>query len=94
MSYVTAKYAAETLFFVRDNPGVSKMDVVRKADRGSERTRFLRIQDAVRLGLVEDVSDTNISSLYVTHKGMRVISHLSAIYDELGESDVPKREER
>ncbi len=86
------KYSIYLLNLIQQNPGKTKTELIRSAgpeDRSNERTKFVRLQDLEDEGLIENKRDEkeggrwNSMCIYLTPKGMRVLSLIQKISDEM-----------
>ena len=67
-------YALRLLIAIYDNPGASKMQIIRNME-GNERTKYLRILDLEAAGLVKidkEKREHNAMKLYTTALGQEV----------------------
>ena len=87
------KYAYWTLMVIRDNPGITKIDLMR-LEPGNEHTKFMRTQELYDLGLINYVQETddrekrgywNCLHMYLTDKGQRVAAYLEKIAKEFND---------
>ncbi len=69
------KYAMQIILYIRENPGMSKTDVIRFTDGGNERTRFTRVAALINEGIIEvrpGSGKWNSTELYLTPEGQKI----------------------
>ena len=86
------KYSISLLKQIQENPGLTKTELITSAnpeDKKYERTKFVRLQDLMDEGLIENRPDEkeggrwNSMCIYLTPKGMRVLSLIQKISEEM-----------
>lgn len=91
-----SKYAMQILLYIRENPGMSKSDVMRFSDSGNERTKYTRISNLIDDGLIKvekGGNQWNTARLYLTPKGQEVgalIEKINNIMCSLKKNDEPQ----
>ena len=90
-------YAYEILLKIRDNPHITKKELMRLSYFGTDHTIFNRISELEELGLVKHIHDEedrrkrgmyNSHHLYLTEKGQVIASLLQRIDNELSKNEV------
>ena len=89
-SELERKHALSILWYVKNNPGMTKTDIVRM-DRGGEKTKYAILSELVDLGLIESRISSgrswNSECLYLTEPGKRIADHIEAINQIMAEID-------
>lgn len=80
---------------VRENPGISKIDLMKESPDGSQHSIFMMTRELYVIGLIKYVEDPedrsakgrwNCIHLYLTDKGQKVAAYLEKIANELDEN--------
>lgn len=97
-SALESKYAMQIILAVRDHPGASKTEIMR-LDSTNEKTKFARITQLIKIGLIEVQSggnQWNTSRLYLTPEGQEVatnVENINKTMKKLYESTITERED-
>ncbi|MBE6522095.1 MAG: hypothetical protein E7Z62_03070 [Thermoplasmata archaeon] len=85
-SLLEEKYALSILWIIRNNPNMTKTDIVR-VDKGGEKTKYAMINKLIDAGLVSTYSDEsmrwNTEYLILTEKGKTVAEHIEIINEAM-----------
>ena len=85
-SLLEEKYALSILWIIRNNPNMTKTDIVR-IDKGGEKTKYAMINKLIDAGLVSTYSDEsmrwNTEYLILTEKGKTVAEHIEIINEAM-----------
>ena len=90
------KFSYYVLMVIRDNPGISKIDLMRSYGGPLSHTLFMRTQELYEIGLIKyEHDDTNckkrgqwnLINMYLTDKGQRVAAYLEKIAKEMAADD-------
>lgn len=85
-SLLEEKYALSILWIIRNNPNMTKTDIVR-VDKGGEKTKYAMINKLIDAGLVSTYSDEsmrwNTEYLILTDKGKIVAEHIEIINEAM-----------
>lgn len=85
-SLLEEKYALSILWIIRNNPNMTKTDIVR-IDKGGEKTKYAMINKLIDAGLVSTYSDEsmrwNTEYLVLTDKGKTVAEHIEIINEAM-----------
>lgn len=86
-SVLEKKYALSVLWYVRNNPGMTKTDIVRM-DRGGEKTKYGILAELMDLGLISSEKDPegrwNTEHLVLTEEGRKIADHIEEINEIMG----------
>lgn len=95
MEIFSKKFSYYVLMAIRDNPGITKIELVR-LEAGNEHTKFMRTQELKNEGLIKCISEEadrkqrgqwNSQHMYLTEKGQRVAAYLEKISKELEQDE-------
>lgn len=80
LSIFEKKYAMYVLLAIDSNPMSTKTEILR-LEEGNEKTKFIRIQEMIDLGLVEyrDFPDHSSKRLALTPEGASIVSKLKKL---------------
>ena len=85
-SLLEEKYALSILWIIRNNPNMTKTDIVR-IDKGGEKTKYAMINKLIDAGLVSTYSDEsmrwNTEYLILTEKGKTIAEHIEIINEAM-----------
>ena len=81
-SELEKKHALSLLWYVRNNPRMTKTDIVR-IEKGGEKTKYGVLTSLIELGLITQEKDPdgrwNSEHLALTVKGAKIAEHIEAI---------------
>lgn len=79
-SELERKHALSILWCIKNNPGMTKTDVVR-LEKGGEKTKYGILCELLDLGLIEsrEGKSWNSERLYLTEDGAEIAEHIEAI---------------
>ena len=81
-SKLEKKYALNVLWCVKNNPGMTKTDIVRM-DRGGEKTKYNMLSKLISMGLITTEKDPtgrwNTEHLVLTENGTKIAECIEAI---------------
>lgn len=81
-SILEKKYALSVLWCVKNNPGMTKTDIVRM-DKGGEKTKYAILAELIDIGLIKTEKDPegrwNSEHLSLTENGMKIAEHIESI---------------
>ena len=81
LSVLERKSALYILLTVRDNPGLTKTQLMR-LEEGNERTKFVRINELIECGLIDSKQGDgqwNSTKLYLTPQGQEIAESIYKI---------------
>lgn len=77
------KYMIYLIMRVKNEPGLTKTELMTVPDKiGNDRTRFIRIQDLIKMGIFEISSEGrqhNTMHIFLTKKGQMIASYFEKI---------------
>lgn len=81
-SELEKKHALSMLWYVKNNPGMTKTDIVRM-EKGGEKTKYGILSGLIDLGLITQEKDPegrwNTGHLALTENGTKIAEHIEAI---------------
>ena len=94
LSVLERKSALYILLTVRDNPGLTKTQLMR-LEEGNERTKFVRINELIECGLIDSKQGDgqwNSTKLYLTPQGQEIAESIYKISKVLETIDAGRRD--
>ncbi len=87
-SLLEEKYALSLLWVIKNNPNMTKTDIVR-IDKGGEKTKYAMINKLMSAGLVTTYSDEemrwNTEHLILTDKGKEIAELIERINEKMSQ---------
>ena len=87
-SLLEEKYALSLLWVIKNNPNMTKTDIVR-IDKGGEKTKYAMINKLMSAGLVTTYSDEemrwNTEHLILTDKGKEIAELIERINERMSQ---------
>ena len=87
-SLLEEKYALSLLWAIKNNPNMTKTDIVR-IDKGGEKTKYAMINKLMSAGLVTTYSDEemrwNTEHLILTDKGKEIAELIERINEKMSQ---------
>ena len=81
-SILEKKYALSVLWCVKNNPGMTKTDIVRM-DKGGEKTKYAILAELIDIGLIKSEKDPtgrwNTEHLVLTEDGAKIAECIETI---------------
>lgn len=81
-SVLEKKYALSVLWCVKNNPGLTKTDIVR-TDKGGEKTKYAILAELIDIGLIKSEKDPegrwNSEHLSLTEDGLKIADYIESI---------------